>query len=303
MKKFLALCFALLFTCSFVACKGDDEDTNPPCSHSYEVTNAIDAKCNAYGSMTYTCLWCGDSYTETGTVYGEHLYEEYSSTQGTCQQQSSITHKCSVCGDTTTSYGSYGGHDYYAYSSTQGTCNQQSSSTQKCSTCGDTKTSYGSYGYHKGVKTCTTCSTSFYTLLKNYIMTNGIKTSSGIYGITLSNSSLDYTVLIYSPSNDYIHCSSQGSLGTAAVIINNDLTCEWFYETSTGYLFWGDISVSTFESGASITNYKTDASSSLASIWIGYARSGISVVFDRLASKITNANMGFTLYNLGFINY
>ena len=307
MRKFLSLFLVCLIVVTAFGCKGKDSDnggdnTPAPCTHNYEVTLSVDATCNSYSTTRYACSLCGDTYTETGTEYAGHDYEYFSSTVGNCQTKSSTTNKCSICGDTSVSYGNYGNHSYFINSSTAGTCQVKSSTTYKCSTCSDTYTTYGSYGNHSGVKTCSCCSTSFYVLLKNYIVSNGIKTSSGSYGITLRNDLLATIALMYNPSENYIFCAEQGTMGLGAVTFHSDLSCEWYYLTSTDYIFYGDITPSSFVSASSLS-YSTDCPSAVLSICLGYVRNSINSIFDSLSYKITNSNMGFTLYNLGFTSY
>jgi len=337
MKRLFTLFLAFVFLLNLVGC-GEES-----CEHYYEVKSEVQATCSSYSETTYACAYCGDTYSETETSYGEHSYKEtFVSTAGscieksskeykcsicndektvygdyashqykvistvpaTCQQRGSQTEKCSVCHDEKTTYGGYGSCSYQVTSTQSATCQQKSSTTNTCRICGDTRTTYGSYANHSGVKTCTTCSTSFYTLLKNYIISNGTRVSSGSYGITLATDILgNGKVLMYDPTEDYIFCGAKGVIGYAIFTINNNLTYEWSFLDDNDNFIYGDINASTYKSGNVLTLSGASCSNSMANILLDYATSGISSLISLLSQKLSSSSLRFTIYNLGFINY
>ncbi len=61
------------YTCTF--CGDTYTEVIPATGHDYVVTAHTDADCSHYETTTYTCTVCGDSYTVTGTEYGDHVWD------------------------------------------------------------------------------------------------------------------------------------------------------------------------------------------------------------------------------------
>ena len=75
-KMFVPGNVELVFT---LTAHGDDTVTltykTTACDHSYEVTGATPATCTADGSVSYTCIECGNSYTETVPATGHSFVD------------------------------------------------------------------------------------------------------------------------------------------------------------------------------------------------------------------------------------
>ncbi|MBQ3214949.1 MAG: SH3 domain-containing protein [Oscillospiraceae bacterium] len=86
------------------------------CDHDYSITGKKDATCAAGGSVSYTCDYCGHSYTQTSATK-PHTYNA-----ATCTKPKT----CKNCGATS---GAALGHKY-----SEATC----TAARKCATCGAT---------------------------------------------------------------------------------------------------------------------------------------------------------------------
>ena len=103
--------------------------------NSYEITAQQAATCTQEGSITYTCSFCNDTYTETIAATG-HTYESTVTAKATCTQDGVITYTCSACGDSYTETIAATGHSYEAVV-TDPTCTEDGYTTYTCSVCGD----------------------------------------------------------------------------------------------------------------------------------------------------------------------
>ena len=104
------------------------------CNHSYSSRISTYATCTKAGVRTYTCVLCGDSYTESIAAKG-HSYTS-SVTSATCTEQGYTTYSCSACGDSYTgSYTSATGHSYTSKVTTAATCTGSGVKTYTCSRC------------------------------------------------------------------------------------------------------------------------------------------------------------------------
>lgn len=91
-------------------------EVNEGCTHSYTTEITTAATCQSTGVMTYTCISCGASYTETIPASG-HSYEA-TVTAPTCTAAGFTTYRCTICGNNyTDSEIPATGHNYVS-----GTC-------------------------------------------------------------------------------------------------------------------------------------------------------------------------------------
>ena len=80
------------------ACNVCDHIRDSVEDHVYGLTESVEVTCTADGKQVYTCVGCGDVYTETIPSEG-HKYAIVI-TPPTCEQGGYTTHTCSACGDT-----------------------------------------------------------------------------------------------------------------------------------------------------------------------------------------------------------
>ncbi len=100
--------------------------------HDYVLTESVMVLCTEAGSTTYTCLFCGDSYSEEIAPSGH----EYVKTEkhATCTQKGSETYTCIKCGDTWSEEIPELGHDHEK-STVPPTCTQDGYTEYTCSRC------------------------------------------------------------------------------------------------------------------------------------------------------------------------
>ena len=105
-------------------------------THSWQVSETVDATCGQDGSVTYVCAGCGDSYTEVTAATGSHTYESVA-VDATCGENGAVTYTCTVCGDGyTETIPATGEHDYVT-ETVDATCTEDGSATYTCAACGD----------------------------------------------------------------------------------------------------------------------------------------------------------------------
>ena len=129
-------------------------------THSWQVTETVDATCTEDGSVTYTCA-CGESYTEVISATG-HSYEAVV-TAPTCTEGGYTTYTC-ACGDSYIADETAAlGHSYQSVT-VDATCEENGSITYTCA-CGDTYTEVISATGHsyEAVVTAPTCTEGGYT--------------------------------------------------------------------------------------------------------------------------------------------
>ena len=106
--------------------------------HNYQKTAETAPTCTTDGTITYTCVDCGDSYTETVSATG-HSYASVV-TAPTCTEAGYTTYTCKVCGDSYTGNTvAELGHDYKE-TVVAATCTKDGSKTYTCTRCGDSYT-------------------------------------------------------------------------------------------------------------------------------------------------------------------
>ncbi|MBR3431828.1 MAG: DUF4214 domain-containing protein [Clostridia bacterium] len=99
------------FTCT--VCGDSYTESLWPLEHNYQITASAEPTAAEDGYRVYTCTRCGDSYTETiPKVAHEHNYTLTAETEATCTEAGSKTYTCTVCGDTYSESTPALGHDY-----------------------------------------------------------------------------------------------------------------------------------------------------------------------------------------------
>lgn len=68
------------------------------CSHSYESRDAVKPTCTAAGETVYTCIHCGESYTEKIPAAG-HKFQTETAKAGMAKE-GGITERCTICKET-----------------------------------------------------------------------------------------------------------------------------------------------------------------------------------------------------------
>ena len=120
--------------------------------HDYDDEIEKAATCTDAGNMRFTCMNCGDTYTEVIPATG-HDYEE-SVVAPTCEQTGCTVHTCAKCGDVyRDSYTLPIDHTYLTKVTLEPTCTATGKMLKVCSVCGATDTeeikakghSYGSW--------------------------------------------------------------------------------------------------------------------------------------------------------------
>ena len=109
--------------------------------HEYTETGRKQPTCTEAGSVTYTCLRCGNSYTEASGAAVGHAFQETGRKAPTCTEGGSITYSCSQCGlSYTEAFGDPSGHDYRETGRQEATSEQEGLITYTCSLCGEIRT-------------------------------------------------------------------------------------------------------------------------------------------------------------------
>ena len=116
--------------------------------HVYDGVITTEPTCTEYGVMTYTCISCGDSYTDSLWPKG-HSYAGVV-TEPTCTEGGYTTYTCSDCGDSYVGdQVAAHGHDYCNYVTTEPTCTTDGYTTYSCMFCGDSYVTDIVEGGHK----------------------------------------------------------------------------------------------------------------------------------------------------------
>lgn len=133
--------------------------------HDYDSEITIEATCTEEGVITYTCVDCDHSYTES--YLENHSYTQETTVEATCTSEGLLTYTCIECGDTYTETYSVG-HNYDRETTVEATCTSEGLYTYTCVDCGDsfTETYSVPHSYNTdGV--CTVCGTvSEYPVIK-----------------------------------------------------------------------------------------------------------------------------------------
>ena len=114
-----------------------------PLQHQYEFIPNNDETCLKDGTLTGTCMFCGNviSKPNPGTALG-HSYEWSTETEETCITDRIEIGICSRCNDTThrTIENTSLGHDYVYASDNNATCTEDGTQTGVCIRCGNKDT-------------------------------------------------------------------------------------------------------------------------------------------------------------------
>ena len=130
--------------------------------HSYTSAITTAATCEADGVRTYTCTYCGDTYTESVDAIGHSWNGGTVTTAATCEENGVITYICqNDSSHTYTEEIAATGHSYEA-AVTDPTCTEQGYTTYTCTVCGDSYisdyTDATGHSYDSGtVTTAATC--------------------------------------------------------------------------------------------------------------------------------------------------
>ena len=118
-----------------VTCGETSTEVIPAVGHSYTCVET-GATCEQTGSKVYTCSVCGDSYTEVIPATGNHTYET-ATVAATCAEDGSVTYTC-ACGDSYTEVIPATGNHTYETTTVAATCTEDGSETKTCAVCEDT---------------------------------------------------------------------------------------------------------------------------------------------------------------------
>lgn len=106
--------------------------------HDYK-KSVIPPTCTEDGRVTWTCVRCGDSYTEKGEAALGHDYAK-TATPPSCTEAGKTVWVCPHCGDTYSEEdGAALGHDYAETARTDASPDAEGSITYTCSRCGDVR--------------------------------------------------------------------------------------------------------------------------------------------------------------------
>ena len=110
------------------------------CPHNYELTETVEANCNAEGYDLYTCSYCGATEKRNIVeITGEHNYEFTKTVEPTCTAKGYDLYTCSGCGSTEKQNETeMAEHDYALTESVEGSCTSAAYDLYTCSVCGGT---------------------------------------------------------------------------------------------------------------------------------------------------------------------
>ena len=121
--------------------KSDVRSFHTTCSHNYnagEVTMV--PTCVNDGVRTYTCMWCGATYTETLNKTGNHSYNAGVVTKSpTCVADGVKTYTCTICGTTKDEVIEKTGIHSYKQVVQEATTTSDGWTAKVCTVCGDVK--------------------------------------------------------------------------------------------------------------------------------------------------------------------
>ena len=113
--------------------------TNPAVEHNYTSETTKEATCTENGEITYTCSYCGKTYTKEIPATG-HDYKGETTKEAACTENGEITYTCDACGDTYTEEIPATGHDYKGETTKEATDTEAGEMTYTCDKCGDSYT-------------------------------------------------------------------------------------------------------------------------------------------------------------------
>ena len=229
--------------------------------HVYDGVITTEPTCTQEGVMTYTCIGCGDSYTDSLWPKG-HSYAGVV-TEPTCTEGGYTTYTCSDCGDSYVGdQVAAHGHDYCNFVTTEPTCTTDGYTTYSCMFCGDSYVTDIVEGGHKfGViyitnATCTEYGSSSGTCIvcgelvtddayeaplgheyTAQVTTEPTCTAAGVMTYTCTRCADSYTEEIAALAHDFstgAQCTTCGTDAEASVTIGGIVTYyATAYEAST----------------------------------------------------------------------
>ena len=114
--------------------------TPTPCPHDYQAELTVPSTCgeDGEGELTYTCVLCGDSYTEELPA-GQHEYDTGTITrEPLCDFPGELTYTCVLCGFSFTSPVDELGHEPGEWRVvTESSCTGYGSDELPCARCGE----------------------------------------------------------------------------------------------------------------------------------------------------------------------
>ena len=110
------------------------------CPHNYELTETVEANCNAEGYDLYTCSYCGATEKRNIVeITGEHNFEFTETVEPTCTAKGYDLYTCAGCGSTEKQNETeMADHDYALTESVEGSCTSAAYDLYTCSVCGGT---------------------------------------------------------------------------------------------------------------------------------------------------------------------
>ena len=111
------------------------------CPHNYELTETVEANCNAEGYDLYTCSYCGATEKRNIVeITGEHNFEFTETVEPTCTANGYDLYTCSGCGSTEQrNETEKADHDYSLTESVEGSCTSAAYDLYTCSVCSGTE--------------------------------------------------------------------------------------------------------------------------------------------------------------------
>lgn len=275
--------------------------------HSYgEWHTVTNADCIHTGLKERVCE-CGEKETEELPITNVHSFSSYQTVVSAgCTSNGFKERTCKVCGKKESVTINATGHNY-----SSPTCTESS----HCTKCGQTSGTALGHNFSSGK--CTRCGVTTFTLLKEYVITNGKYIDNlyvlNIYSVSKSNTSTNINITYDKSENviylsDYAVSSSSSSSLTVLtnITISPTFTSQVTWDTlSTGsskYYISGELTPKTYTNNTTLTySYTTATSSSIKSSLLDLARSQINLILTAYKTKMDSS--GITLESLGFVAY
>ena len=122
------------YTCTY--CGNTYTETEPAEGHSYVLLGYTAPTCTEDGGTSYQCKICGEVYTETQPAVG-HVNVEIDRTEPSCTEDGEIKYECSVCGEITAEIIDCPGHSYETETETPASCASDGIVNYRCTVCRD----------------------------------------------------------------------------------------------------------------------------------------------------------------------
>ena len=197
------------------------------CKHQYTSSITKEPTCAEEGETTYTCLECGDIYTESIAKSNEHQCTSKVTKEATCAEEGETTYTCSVCGYSYTELiAKSSEHKYTSKVTKKATC-ENGEKTYLCSICGKSYIEIINAKYdHKYSSSITTTA----TCTKEGILTNKCNVCGYTYTTAIPKSDEH-------KSSDWIidkkaTCSSEGTKHQVCTVCGKTLVAETIKKTA-----------------------------------------------------------------------